>query len=100
MNKLVGRKASLIRMHQTTLLGNMGNSKNTVSTTTKKVNDTDLTVFDAGVLIQYRADRSNRLTEYFVPWGNIIAVELLPDVEVGLDVTENSGSKLVTAKAK
>lgn len=100
MKSLNGRKISELRIHQTTMAQGYGNFKNTITTSNQVQNDTEMVMVEGGVLISAQNNRTKAYAELFIPYGNIISAQLLPDVEGQFTVSENKGSQVVTAKPK
>jgi hypothetical protein len=100
MKTLNGRKVSELRIHQTTMAQGYGNFKNTIGTSNKTANDTEMTLVEGGILVKSKDSRSKQFIEMFIPNGNIVSAQLLSDVEGQFDIKDNKGSKVVTASIK
>lgn len=73
-NSVVGRKVRVLRMHAATHIEGIGSIPVTLTTALKSQGDISMLVLDVGVFIKGKVKG-----EGFVPWGNIISVDLLPE---------------------
>lgn len=73
MSKLMGRKVSSLRVHQTTLAEGYGNIGPVIKNDGKKKGDISMEIVEGGVLV------NAGLAEIFIPQGNIVSAQLIKE---------------------